>query len=121
MIGVSQNDVRVEVRRLKLFKANPFHRACRAHRHEYGSFNHGARSRQNSRARFAVASGNFEVDWLSFHSSLTAEDSREYGRSEYRLLVGPSRFRTRSSSDGIINSRSLSDPVATAPGSETPN
>src|SRR2546423_1393392 len=52
MIGIAENDLRVEIGSLERFETNPLDRAGGAHRHEDGSFNLAAASSQNSATRF---------------------------------------------------------------------
>src|ERR1043166_1737048 len=62
VIGIAENDSRVEIRRLQFFKASAFDRTRSAHRHEDWGFNHPATSGKNRGARFAFLCLNLEID-----------------------------------------------------------
>src|SRR5260370_12392515 len=69
VIGVPQNDPRVEFRRLQFFKTNSLHRPRSSDGHEHRRFDYPTTGREQTGTRFAFTRNNIEVERLSFHTS----------------------------------------------------
>src|SRR5205085_6966411 len=67
MVGVAEDDFRVEIGRLELFKANAFDRAGGTDRHEHRRFNRASPRRQHTRARLSILRFDFKTYCRSRH------------------------------------------------------